>query len=636
MAPATRANSGRKRHMPADEEAEAAAPITKKTKSNSGKAVATKAASTAIKQPGTKKATKSIIPKPAVPKRAPVKAAAKKPTSSKASTSKATKATGSKRKAANDDEDSAPVTKKQKTAAAKKAAPKKAVSKPARATKTKKAAAPKPAPQPKKTIDPVMKVKIGAKINSAPTQVLDVFVFGEGSAGELGLGHKRYDGKPVIDVKRPRPNPLLSAEAVGVVQIACGGMHVLALTRDNRILTWGVNDQGALGRDTKSDGEASDGDDDDDDSGLNRHESTPAEIDTKGVAPATKFVQVAASDSASFALTEDGRVYSWGTFRVSLHLSFFSFFSLHSHRTDLAHPHPQSPDGILGFSKDVHIQYTPVLLDEPRKVVSLATGSNHVLALDNRGKVQTWGAPEQNQLGRRVVQRDTKASALRAGGRALRRGVRVVAVAAGAYHSFALDDEGRAWAWGLNNFGQLGIARPEGEGGDDDEDDGAFGSPQDGGVVLEPAQVQPLAGGRRIATLIGGEHHTLAVADDGALFSFGRVDGHQLGFPPAWHTRENSIYGELGTPRVLPTPTRLVDIPAPVVAGDAGIDSNLVVTEAGRVFAWGFNGNYQCGIGETEGDVLTPALVDSVSVRDKKIVYAGCGGQFGIVASVHE
>lgn len=343
MAPATRANSGRKRHMPDDEEAEAAGPVIKKTKSNSGSAVATKAASTATKQPGTKKATgakkdtKSIIPKPTAPKRAPVKAAVKKPTSSKASSTKAIKATGSKRKAANHDEDSAPVTKRQKTAAAKKAAPKKAapkkaISKPARATKAKKAAAPKAAPQPKKIIDPIMKVKIGAKINSAPTQVLDVFVFGEGSAGELGLGHKRYDGKAVIDVKRPRPNPFLSAEAVGVVQIACGGMHVLALTRDDKILTWGVNDQGALGRDTKGDGEVSDSDDDDDDdSGLNRHESIPAEIDTRGVAPATKFVQVAASDSASFALTEDGRVYSWGTFRVSFTLFFFSFFLLHTH-----------------------------------------------------------------------------------------------------------------------------------------------------------------------------------------------------------------------------------------------------------------------------------------------------------------
>ena len=84
-----------------------------------------------------------------------------------------------------------------------------------------------------------------------------------------------------------------------------------------------MNDQGALGRDTNWDGglrdadAEDDSDDDDDDTGVNPKESTPAEIDTSDVAPDTKFVQVVASDSASFALTEDGRVYGWGTFRVS-------------------------------------------------------------------------------------------------------------------------------------------------------------------------------------------------------------------------------------------------------------------------------------------------------------------------------
>lgn len=279
----------------------------------------------------------------------------------------------------------------------------------------------------------------------------------------------------------------------------------------------------------------------------------------------------------------------------------------------------------------MHTQKHPVLLGEPRKVISLATGSNHVLALDARGKVQTWGAPEQCQLGRRVVQRDTTASALRPGGLAFRRGVRIARVAAGAYHSFAVDDQGRAWAWGLNNFGQLGVAAasPEDDGG------GAGGA-----VVLEPALVedtgpeQQLAG-RRVADVVGGEHHSLLVlaGPDGEVLSFGRVDGNQLGLPQAHYTPENSLYGERGEPRVLRRPAR-VGVP-PVASGAAGTDSNLVVSREGRVYAWGFNGNYQCGVGETDGDVITPVLVDNLAIRDKKIVYVGCGGQFGVLASVH-
>ena len=162
-------------------------------------------------------------------------------------------------------------------------------------------------------------------INKAPKTRLNVFVCGEGSSGELGLG----TAKNVIDVKRPRLNQLLAADKVGVVQIAVGGMHCVALTHDNKILTWGVNDQGALGRDTAweggyksidENGNDSDSDSDDEDSGLNPHESTPTAIPTKAFPEGTVFVEVAAADSASFALTDDGLVYGWGTFRVRSNL----------------------------------------------------------------------------------------------------------------------------------------------------------------------------------------------------------------------------------------------------------------------------------------------------------------------------
>lgn len=158
-------------------------------------------------------------------------------------------------------------------------------------------------------------------INTAPTERLDVYVFGGGEMGELGLG----TDKGTKNVKRPRINKFLNAEKVGVVQVATGGMHCVALTHDNKIITWGVNDQGACGRDTSWDGglkdmdEKSDGSDDgeDDDNGLNPNEATPMAIPTDAFPEDVKFVQVAAGDSNAFALTEDGLVYGWGTFRVS-------------------------------------------------------------------------------------------------------------------------------------------------------------------------------------------------------------------------------------------------------------------------------------------------------------------------------
>lgn len=238
-----------------------------------------------------------------------------------------------KRKATEVEEDEVPTTKKAKaddttdlkrksTEEADEQPKKRAKSATAESSASQKEAAPKPTAR-KAAVPKVPTLKIGPQINFASTQPLDIFVFGEGESGELGLGNKKSDGKKPVKVKRPRLHHLLPAQDVGVVQIACGGMHTVALTKDNKILTWGVNDQGALGRDTAWDGGVRDADADDSDDELeefenmNPVESTPAEVNTKNIAPGIKFVKVVASDSASFALTEDGRVYGWGTFRVS-------------------------------------------------------------------------------------------------------------------------------------------------------------------------------------------------------------------------------------------------------------------------------------------------------------------------------
>ena len=159
-------------------------------------------------------------------------------------------------------------------------------------------------------------------LNQRPIQPLNVYVLGANSAGELGLGPLVKSG----NVARPLLNPFLSG-AVGVVQVSLGAMHGVALTRDNRILTWGVNDHGALGRDTSWEGDLvdadandNDGESDSDSDGegeLNPMESTPTQVDLSAVPADTVFAQVAAADNATFALTCAGRVYGWGAFRVS-------------------------------------------------------------------------------------------------------------------------------------------------------------------------------------------------------------------------------------------------------------------------------------------------------------------------------
>jgi regulator of chromosome condensation len=154
-------------------------------------------------------------------------------------------------------------------------------------------------------------------IHSFPMRTTEkcvVFVFGAGSMGELGLGATGKDR----DVKRPRLNGLLSS--IGIVDVAVGGMHVAALDYEGRVWTWGVNDQGSLGRDTKVvDKEVAMKDDDSDDEEeeeLNPLESKPGLV--QGFPEGVQIVKLACGDSISVAIANDGKVYSWGTFRVCL------------------------------------------------------------------------------------------------------------------------------------------------------------------------------------------------------------------------------------------------------------------------------------------------------------------------------
>lgn len=63
------------------------------------------------------------------------------------------------------------------------------------------------------------------------------------------------------------------------------------------MLTFGCNDEGALGRNTSDKEDA---------------EFIPDVVELPG-----KVIQISAGDSHTAALLEDGKVYAWGTFRVS-------------------------------------------------------------------------------------------------------------------------------------------------------------------------------------------------------------------------------------------------------------------------------------------------------------------------------
>lgn len=191
-------------------------------------------------------------------------------------------------------------------------------------------------------------------------------------------------------------------------------------------------------------------------------------------------------------------------------------------------------------------------------------------------------------------------------------------VACGSYHSFVVDTQGRVFAWGLNNFGETGISE---------------GAGQDNATLLKPKLVSSLAG-YKIRHIAGGGHHSLACTEDGKVLTWGRIDGHQVGLPVEAFNEDNAVYDEHKRPRILTVPTVLPDLPK-VAFVEAGTDHCFAVTENGKAYSWGFGANYQTGQGTTD-DVELPTLIDNTAVRERKIVFAGAGGQYSVLASPME
>ncbi|KAL4987898.1 regulator of chromosome condensation 1/beta-lactamase-inhibitor protein II [Aspergillus falconensis] len=436
--------------------------------------------------------------------------------------------------------------------------------------------------------------------HTVPTTRLDVYVFGTNCAGELGLG----DATKKTEIPRPVLNPKLSADDVGVVHIAVGGMHSAALTHDNRILTWGVNDDGALGRDTKQDpedikmrnagDENSDEESEDEDEGnFNLKEATPLPVDAAHFLAGTVFTQLAATDSATFALTVGGLVYGWGTFT--------------------------NESGKKQFLADItkERQLTPVLIPGLENVVQLATGAQHVLALTSNGTVLSWGRNAQQQLGRRRRVHNDPIHPLTPAQCALPSGI--VDIAAGAYHSFAVHKSGAVYAWGSNNFGQTAIFASAGE---------------SGAAVQYPTKVQAFKRFARIKSISGGKDHSLAVTTEGQCLAWGRIDNKALGVDMKEVPASDIILDEHDRPRILKVPTAIGNIHGAIGLG-IGTDHSFVITKDGRAYSWGFNAMHQTGQ-PGDDDVAQPTLLSNKHVDGKKLVLADAGGQFSIVAGEHE
>lgn len=304
---------------------------------------------------------------------------------------------------------------------------------------------------------------------------------------------------------------------------AAGDQHSLAMDEADRLWGWGVNDNGELGN------------------GTTVNSTSPSPVDLSGL-NGIKVVSLTAGGEHNFALDESGQLWAWG----------------------------RNDRGQLGDGTTNDVSFTtPVKVDQTAlgtaKIVSVASGYyDHNLALDENGRMWSWGYNASGQLGDGTqIDRNTPVEVdLRALG-----GVGVVSVAAGADYSLALDYAGRLWAWGANDHGQLGA---------------------NAGVDQTiPVEVDLRAlGDAKVVSVAAGYAHTLVLDDRGRVWSWGY-----------------NKYGQLGSGSITdsanPIAVTMGFKGTKVVSLSAGNMFSLALDEVGRVWAWGQNGYGQLGIGST-------------------------------------
>ncbi|KAI5118766.1 hypothetical protein M0805_005647 [Coniferiporia weirii] len=420
-----------------------------------------------------------------------------------------------------------------------------------------------------------------------------IFVWGAGNFGQFGMGPDHLG-----EFDKPRKNPwvekkmdesVFGGEGAGIEAIAAGGLHTMFIDEKGTVWSCGVNDDAALGRVTK---DVPDPENDGAFMNVDILTSFPYPLQSL-VDDNFRAVSIAAGDSICAAISDLGELRVWGSFRAN--------------------------EGSLGFSGGSKYQYIPApILNLPKdeNVSSVAAGNNHLVVLTTHGNIYTWGAGEQGQLGRKIIERRKIHGTTPEKVTLKARSLKAVVVGAGNYTSYAVDEKGGVWGWGLNSMGQVGT-------GYEDEDDQIVPQPQ---LVIGLSSDE--LGGARITRIVGGEHHTLFLASDGRVFACGRANGGQLGLP-ADHAafKAEGYEGLVAEPTLIPFP----DAPAddPVVHISAGIHSNFAVTAAGALYAWGEGNQGELGIGE-DTDAKTPTVIVRKEGGSWKAISAESGGQHSL------
>lgn len=351
------------------------------------------------------------------------------------------------------------------------------------------------------------------------------YSWGSNFAGVLGNGTQDNNSTVPMRVEMP--------SGVRFASVSAGWNHVIALSTEGKLYTWGSNAYGQLGFDTVD------------------YLSKPKEIPFSFP---QKIVSVAAGNSFSLALTENGEVYAWGI----------------------------NEKGQLGASHE-SLKNTykpqPITVLSGRGITSIYAGNTTGAAITADGKVWLWGDNTDCQCGS-ITAGSVSSPVLKSSASYF-----AVDVALGDHHSSFVELNGSVKSFGINLYGQFG----NGEVLSDNPS-----------VKLTSALLPEGVVAKQISA---GERHCVMISTAGEVYSFGDNSKGQLG--------DSSAASTVSTPQK-------VNIPmgdAKVISLDACGSTTAVVDSNGLVWTWGGNDCGQLGNGSYLDASAPVGVVDGKGER---------------------
>uniref|UniRef100_A0A8C5MMK1 HECT domain-containing protein n=1 Tax=Leptobrachium leishanense TaxID=445787 RepID=A0A8C5MMK1_9ANUR len=232
-----------------------------------------------------------------------------------------------------------------------------------------------------------------------------VFILDDGSIFSCGQNSNGQLGRRTMIRSTDQ---ILALEAQTIVDASCGMYHSVSVCNQGNVFTWGEGTEGELGTGQ-----------------LNQTNSIPRRI--SGLSN-SKIIQVSCGHFHSIALSDDGRVFSWGSNKA----------------------------GQLGLGKQTPNQARPqiVMSLHGMPLVQVTAGGSQSFALSMLGTVFGWGRNNAGQLGfRSDISKDGifKPYAVRS-----LRNLGVAYISCGDEHTAVLTKEGNVYTFGDDTYGQLG------------------------------------------------------------------------------------------------------------------------------------------------------------------------------------